>query len=108
LISTSANRTNGNSGSPTKIIESKRRPKPQWKTTRWLDYALTPEGMNLFPEVMAVIAQGDRCSSGAVGPLIELHHKVCGQKNRTGTVCSACGEPRKHDTISAGVTEAYK
>ncbi len=75
---------------------------------RRFDYALTPKGLELFPVVMAVMAWGDRWSSGDAGPLIALHHTVCGKKTRPGTVCSACGEPLTHDTIRAEVTEAYQ
>lgn len=74
---------------------------------RRFDYTLTPKGLDLFPVVMAVMAWGDRWSSGDAGPLIDLHHKVCGQKTRPGTVCSACGEPLAHDTIHAEVSAAY-
>ncbi len=75
---------------------------------RRFDYTLTPKGLDLFPMVMAVMAWGDRWSSGDAGPLIELHHTVCGKKTLPGTVCSACGEPLAHDTIRAEVTEAYQ
>jgi DNA-binding HxlR family transcriptional regulator len=74
---------------------------------RRFDYALTDKGRDLFPMLMAVMAWGDRWTSGDAGPLIELQHKTCGQKTKPGLHCSVCGEQLTPDTVRTQVAAAY-
>jgi DNA-binding HxlR family transcriptional regulator len=74
---------------------------------RRFDYALTKKGQDLFPVLMAVMAWGDRWSSGDSGPLIQLRHAICGKKTRPGVSCSACGELLIPAQLRTKLSSAY-
>jgi DNA-binding HxlR family transcriptional regulator len=75
---------------------------------RRFDYILTPKGRDLFPVLMAVMAWGDRWSSGDSGPLVQLHHRLCGKRTKPGIVCSSCGEPLTPESLRTNFAPAYK
>jgi DNA-binding HxlR family transcriptional regulator len=74
---------------------------------RRFDYALTKKGEALFPVLMTVMAWGDRWSSGDAGPLIQLHHRVCGKRTKAGLTCSACGEALTPESLQTRIAPAY-
>lgn len=53
-------------------------------------YRLTPQGLDLFPIIVALIRWGDRWLAGRKGPPLLLFHKSCGQPLRTVVACDRC------------------
>ena len=57
------------------------------------EYRLTQKGEDLFPALAALMAWGDRYTTGPEGPPTLLTHRGCGEVTIPGTVCSACNAP---------------
>lgn len=57
------------------------------------EYALTDKGRDLYPVILAVMAWGDRWTTGEHGPPARIVHNSCGRHSMPTVVCSACGEP---------------
>ncbi|HEY2658212.1 MAG TPA: helix-turn-helix domain-containing protein [Caulobacteraceae bacterium] len=55
-------------------------------------YRLTPEGLDLFPLVLAQIRWGDRWLAGPEGPPTLIFHHACGQRLVGKITCDQCGE----------------
>lgn len=63
------------------------------------EYRLTPEGLDLFPLIVALIRWGDRWLAGDAGPPQLLRHTPCGTVLTTRTTCDQCG-----GTVTPGST----
>ena len=57
------------------------------------EYRLTPEGLDLFPIIAALMAWGDEWLSGDQGAPEILVHKSCGQTMKPLMVCDQCKDP---------------
>ena len=57
------------------------------------EYRLTPEGLDLFPIIAALMAWGDEWLSGDRGAPEILVHKTCGQTMKPLMVCDQCEDP---------------
>lgn len=64
----------------------------QTRPARW-EYRLTPEGLDLFPIIAAMMAWGDEWLSGDQGVPEILIHKTCGQPMKPLMVCDQCKDP---------------
>ncbi len=56
------------------------------------EYRLTDKGRDLQPILLAVLAWGDRYTTGAEGPPLETVHRECGHVFHAVPTCSECGE----------------
>jgi len=63
------------------------------------EYVLTEKGRDLFPVIAALLAWGDRWTSGEDGPPLLLIHQPCGKPGALRATCDQCGEPMGLDTI---------
>ncbi len=66
-----------------------KRPDPDQPTR--LQYRLTPEGLDLFPLILAQIRWGDRWLVGPEGPPTLIFHHACGQRLVGKVTCDQCG-----------------
>ena len=55
-------------------------------------YRLTPEGMELYPVIVALMQWGNRHRMGDATATLEVRHKECGHHAEAAVVCSGCGE----------------
>ena len=56
-------------------------------------YVLTEKGRDLQPVLRALLAWGDRHTTGPAGPPLETVHDGCGHAFPAGPTCAECGEP---------------
>ena len=56
------------------------------------EYALTPEGLDLFPLILELIRWGDRWLAGGAGPPQIITHRNCGQRLEPTITCDQCGQ----------------
>lgn len=56
------------------------------------EYRLTDKGREFVDVLLAMVAWGDRWTSGAAGPPMLLRHATCGQITHAEIRCSACGD----------------
>ena len=56
------------------------------------EYVATDKGRDLVPAMLALVAWGDRWTSGGRPP-VHFRHAPCGHDTTAAVVCSACGEP---------------
>ncbi|WP_326523672.1 winged helix-turn-helix transcriptional regulator [Sphingomonas sp.] len=56
------------------------------------EYALTPEGLDLFPLILELIRWGDRWLAGTAGPPQIITHRPCGNRLEPRITCDQCGE----------------
>jgi DNA-binding HxlR family transcriptional regulator len=57
------------------------------------DYLLTERGRELVDVLFAMIAWGDRWTTGEHGAPVLLRHRRCGQLTHAEIRCAQCGEP---------------
>lgn len=57
------------------------------------DYMLTEKGDELVEVLLALVAWGDRWTSGEAGPPVRLRHRGCGELTHAEVRCAACGGP---------------
>lgn len=73
------------------------------------EYRLTQKGLDLEPVLLALLAWGDRYTTGPEGPPLETVHQDCGNSFHMVPTCSECGEaidPRHvHSRPGPGVDE---
>lgn len=55
------------------------------------EYALTEEGLDLFPLILELIRWGDRWLAGEAGPPQVITHRTCGQLLVPRITCDQCG-----------------
>jgi DNA-binding HxlR family transcriptional regulator len=64
------------------------------------DYLLTEKGSELVDVLLAMVAWGDRWTTGGQGPPLLLRHQGCGELTRAEIRCARCGEPlHAHEVI---------
>jgi len=56
------------------------------------EYRLTQKGLDLEPVLLALLAWGDRYTTGPEGPPLETVHDDCGHTFHMVPTCSHCGE----------------
>ncbi len=56
------------------------------------EYRLTQKGLDLEPVLLAMLAWGDRYTTGPEGPPLETVHEDCGHAFHMVPTCSVCGE----------------
>jgi DNA-binding HxlR family transcriptional regulator len=56
------------------------------------EYRLTQKGLELEPVLLALLAWGDRYTTGPEGPPLETVHGDCGHSFHLVPTCSHCGE----------------
>lgn len=66
------------------------------------EYALTPEGLDLFPLIIELIRWGDRWLAGEAGPPQILTHRGCGAPLVPRITCDQCGEDVTVTTTTFG------
>ena len=65
------------------------------------EYLLTEKGRELQPVLLAIVAWGDRWTSGKGGPPVRIRHDRCGSETTAEVVCSCCGEPLEPGEVTA-------
>jgi DNA-binding HxlR family transcriptional regulator len=56
------------------------------------EYVATERGLDLVPAMMALVAWGDRWTSGGRPP-VHFRHAGCGRDTSAVVVCEVCGDP---------------
>lgn len=57
------------------------------------EYHLTDKGRELYPILLALVAWGDRHTTGGAGPPVEVVHRSCGKSTTAVPHCARCGGP---------------
>jgi DNA-binding HxlR family transcriptional regulator len=76
------------------------------------EYVLTEKGRDLQPVILALVAWGDRYTTGAAGPPLETVHEGCGHVFHMVPTCSECGEAVDTRNVTSrpgpGATDAQR
>lgn len=63
------------------------------------EYVLTEKGLDLAQPLLALMAWGDRWTSGEDGPPMRIRHSGCGELTHPVVACSECGEPLSGENV---------
>ncbi|AYN42772.1 transcriptional regulator [Streptomyces dangxiongensis] len=71
------------------------------------EYLLTDKGRDFFGVLAAINAWGDRWLADDSGAPVVMRHTACDHDTHAQVVCSACGEPLRHEDVDVRTGPGY-